>query len=111
SLRRDFEVCAIQEPYVDFRGASRTNPHWQAIYPTTHHSDTNVNAKYKKTRSIILVSAAISTDAWSEIPFDSLDVTGVQLVGDFGTIRIINIYNNCDDNSSLDTVAQYLRSP
>ncbi len=107
-LRRDFEVCAIQEPYIDFCGASRTNPHWQAIYPSNHHGDINIDAKYKKMRSIILVSAAIASNAWSEIPFDSLDITGVQLTGDFGTIRIINIYNNCEDNSSLDTLAQYL---
>ncbi len=52
--------------------------------------------------------AAIASNAWSEIPLDALDITGVQLTGDFGTIRIINIYNNCEDNSSLDTLAQYL---
>lgn len=90
---------------MDFRGKTRTNTHWQAIYPSQHHTDP------ARSRSVTLISAAIATDAWSEIPFPSPDVTGVELRGDFGTIRLINAYNDCEHNDTLDIIAAYLADP
>jgi hypothetical protein len=36
-------------------------------------------------------------------------VTGIQLCGDFGIIHIINIYNDCEHNGSLEVVKEYMR--
>jgi len=105
SLRRDFDVCAIQEPYIDFKGKTRANPHWLPIYPPKH------NENPKNTRSITLVNRRVAADAWTPLPIDSQDVTAIQLQGDYGTIRIINIYNDCNHNDSLTAVVNYLREP
>jgi len=59
----------------------------------------------------MLINRQISTDAWTPIPIDSPDITAVQLQGDFGTIRIINIYNDCNYNDSLTALKNYLREP
>ena len=36
-------------------------------------------------------------------------MTGIQLHGDFGIIHIINIYNDCEHNGSLEVVKEYMR--
>jgi exonuclease III len=105
SLKMDYDVCLIQEPYIDFKGKTRANPHWSVIYPETH------NTNHKATRSLILVNTRLKSDSWTHIPFDSPDVTGIQLVGDFGTLRLINIYNDCNHNDSLTHLSNYLRNP
>ena len=59
----------------------------------------------------MLINRQISTDAWTPIPIDSPDVTAIQLQGDFSTIHVINIYNDCKHNDSLTAVKNYLREP
>jgi len=105
SLGRNFDICALQEPYIDFKAMTRAGPSWIPTYPKNHQKNP------KKTRSIMLINRRISTDAWTPIPIDSPDVTAIQLQGDFGTIRVINIYNDCKHNDSLTAVKNYLREP
>ena len=105
SLGRAFDICALQEPYVDFKGMTRAGSTWIPLYPKNHIKNP------KETRSIMLINQQLSSDAWTPISIDSPDVTAVQLQGDFGTIHIINIYNNCKHNDSLTTVKNYLQEP
>jgi hypothetical protein len=58
SLRKDFEICMVQEPYIDFKGKTRVNPHWLPIYPIKH------NENPKNTRSIIMVNRLVTSDSW-----------------------------------------------
>jgi len=61
------------------------------------------------THSIILVNQDLTSNNWTKISFPSPDVTGIQLWGDFGTLHIINIYNDCKHNRSLEVVKEYMR--
>jgi hypothetical protein len=45
-----------------------------------------------------------------ELPLDSPDLTGVQLWGNVGTIRIINAYIDCNDSTALRTIYEWLVS-
>ncbi|KAF5318094.1 hypothetical protein D9619_012016 [Psilocybe cf. subviscida] len=90
---------------MDPFGFTRTNPHYLTVYPPTNTTN------HKATRSVILVSRNLDSNAHTNININWPDVTAVQLSGDFGTIRIINIYNNCENNNSLTAVAKYLREP
>jgi len=103
--RRDFDICAIQELYINFKGMSRAGSSWISLYPKNHQKTP------KETRSTLLVNRQLSMDAWTPISIDSPDVTAVQLQGDFGTIRIINVYNDCRHNESLTAINKYLREP
>jgi hypothetical protein len=94
SLRRDeYDICLIQEPYVDFRGKTCANQNWTTVYPGTHqeHPDS--------TRSIILVNASLLTNTWKQIDFQHSDITAIEITGNFGTLRIINIYHDCKNNN------------
>ena len=57
----------------------------------------------------MLVNRNISTNNWDEINIISSDVMGVRLHGGFGTIDIVNVYNNCTNNNSLKVVERYMR--
>ena len=104
SLKRNiYDVCAIQEPYIDFQGNTRANRNWTTIYPNTHktHPDS--------TRSVILINANLITDAWKQIDFDHPDITAIEITGQFGTLRIINIYNDGKNNNALTHISAFMR--
>ena len=46
---------------------------------------------------------------WKEVNLVSYDITGVHLHGPFGSICVINIYNDCENNGSLEVVEEYMR--
>ena len=80
-----------------------THTGWLYIYPKQHLLNPN------KTRSVMLINRNISTNNWDEINIISSDVTGVRLHGEFRTIDICNVYNDCTNNDSLKVVEGYMR--
>src|SRR3984957_16807901 len=105
SLKDDkYNIVALQEPHIDFLGRTRANQHWTVVYPKRHLADPN------KTRSIILMNRRISTNIWDEITTESTDVTGIHVKGEFGTICVVNIYNDCENNRSIEVVKEMMRS-
>ena len=52
-----YDIIAIQEPYINFLGNSRSNLGWCSIYLRTHYIDRN-----KHTRSMILISRRMATN-------------------------------------------------
>ena len=81
----------------------RSNLHWTVIYPRLHLKTLS------DMHSVILVNRKMASNNWTEIPFPSQDVTGVCLDGDFRTICIMNVYNDCEHNGSLEVVKEYMR--
>ena len=105
SLRRDdYDICAIQEPYIDFNGKTRANRQWVTVYPITHKEHPDA------TRSVTLVNADLLTDTWRQIQLQHPDITAIEMTGEFGTLRIINIYNDCNNNSTLTHLSAYMRN-
>ncbi|KAJ7021659.1 Endonuclease/exonuclease/phosphatase, partial [Mycena alexandri] len=90
-----FDIALVQEPHVDWRGVSRGKCSFVSIYPPTHAKD------QRATRSAIFVNTRLSSSSWVPIPILSPDITAIDLIGDFGTICIINIYNDGNHNETL----------
>ncbi|KAJ7032166.1 Endonuclease/exonuclease/phosphatase, partial [Mycena alexandri] len=90
-----FDIALVQEPHVDWRGVSRGKRSFVSIYPPTHAKD------QRATQSAIFVNTRLSSSSWAPIPILSPDITAIDLIGDFGTIRIINIYNDGNHNETL----------
>lgn len=65
--------------------------------------------KPQKTRSVILMNWNLPTNNWDGLNIESNDVTGVHLHRTFRTISIINVYNNCKNNGSLEVVEYFMR--
>ncbi|CAK5276987.1 unnamed protein product [Mycena citricolor] len=100
-----YNLALIQEPNINFRGVSRTNYHFTLVYPTTHSLDP------KATQSLILVRTSIPSAKWTKIKIHSPDITAIELQTDQRTIRIMNIYNDCRHNKSLEAIAAYIADP
>ena len=79
SLKRDdFDICAIQKPYINRNGMSRANFQWFTVYPSTHTSAPDA------TRSILLINTNLLTNNWKQIPIPDPDITAIELSGTYG---------------------------
>ncbi|THU83728.1 hypothetical protein K435DRAFT_871008 [Dendrothele bispora CBS 962.96] len=77
---------------------------FHTVYPPKHRDEP------KRTRSVILVHKRITTGAWTAIPINHPDVSAIQVVGNFGTLRIYNIYTDCDHDDTLVALDGYMGS-
>ena len=75
------------------------------VYPSLHYR------LPKDTCSVMLINRNLATNHWESLPLDSLDITVIRLTGEFSTLRIFNIYNDCTHSCSLTCLEQYLLSP
>ena len=94
--RNKYNICAVQEPHIDFKGMTRANYQWFTIYPSTH------TMSPEHTRSVLLINANLLTNDWKQISIPHPDITAIKLSGTFGVIRLFNIYNDCNNNNSLN---------
>jgi hypothetical protein len=97
-----YDLVMIQEPYFDHRKDSRVSSKWIAIYPLKHIDNPSC------TRSMILVNAKISSNSWVALAVVCPDITGIQITGQWGTVRIFNIYNDQAHSCNLTTLKRYL---
>ncbi|KAG2051334.1 hypothetical protein BDR06DRAFT_825220, partial [Suillus hirtellus] len=82
----DFNIVALQEPFINDLGNTKATPDWNVVYPThryTHQS---------RSQAITLIHRRINTNNWRQLPFPSPDVVVIQMNGNFRKITIINIY-------------------
>src|ERR1700692_1475732 len=92
-----YDIVATQEPYINFLGNTQATTHWIAVYPTGHLD------RMDKTRALIMINKySISSNSWTQIDIDSPDVVGIQVVSEQGTLRLVNIYNSCDNVDSME---------
>ncbi|KAF9004987.1 hypothetical protein BDQ17DRAFT_1169568, partial [Cyathus striatus] len=92
----NYDICAVQEPYIGFNGKSHANSYWQPIYPSIHAPEGCVAC------SLLLVSTNVSTNAWTEILVQSSDITAICLhLEDRQVLFIFNIYLACSHNEAL----------
>jgi ribonuclease HI len=92
----DWDVIAIQEPWLDLFKNARGSAYWRILYPTNHLSD-----GASRTRSILLINTNITTDSYTQLDIPSADITAVKFVGAHGNLMLYNIYNDCNHNDSL----------
>jgi hypothetical protein len=99
-----YDICAIQEPYIDFNSNSRTPPNWTTIYPPPHYAN-----RGGRTRSIILISPNITN--CTPIPINSPDVTSIQIETTQGSLRLINAYVDQAHNHTIDIIRLWHDQP
>ena len=97
---REWDIIALQEPYLDYLGLTRANTHWNVIYPSNKNLD-NQN----RVRSIILVNTNIQSSQVQQIKVPSSDITAITITTSTRTLVLFNIYNDNGHNQSIDTLA------
>ena len=104
---KTYDLACIQEPYlnpVGLANASNLRRYWDVIYPTNHHSNP------ERSQSILLVNKNLSKNNWHIVLLDTPNITAIELNGDFGKVRIYNIYNACDHARTLQFLERHMRA-
>lgn len=96
----EYDVLALQEPYLDYLNNTRASRDWHVVYPSTHLTSDQIS------RSITFVRSNIAaTCPWEQLSFPSPDVTVIQFRVPslrpgrhgrpaFDSVTIFNIYND-----------------
>lgn len=100
---QDWDVLAIQEPFLDDVANTRASPSWRVVYPPDHK-----RAGSTRVRSVLLVNTNIATDAYCTLNVPCQDVTAVRFNGEFGFLSLFNVYNDCTHNDSLTALSSFL---
>lgn len=101
--KEGIDIVALQEPCINYYGSTVTTKDWTIVYPTTHALEPT------KTRSLILIRANIRTDSWKQIDISTGDVTAVKITGDWGTLTLCNVYNDCTHDQTLEVLSKLHR--
>ena len=94
-------IVALQEPAINQFGKTIATKDWTPIYPTTH------NTHPKSTQSVILIKSTLMTNSWQQLDSPSGDVTIIQVTGNWGKLTILNIYNDCEHNRTINLLSDF----
>ncbi|CDO73955.1 hypothetical protein BN946_scf185043.g2 [Trametes cinnabarina] len=97
----DFDILALQEPYLSFLGLSMATPNWRVVYPTPHGTHS-----VSRSRSLILVNKRLSTNAWNPIPLPHPDVTAVTIRTGNTAVHLFNLYIDGDHDMAIRAVSR-----
>ena len=98
----DWDIIALQEPPVDRLSNTKANHCWCMVYPT------HKLAKGVKPRTVTLINSKISTNCWEQIDFPSANVVIVRTRTTEGMCTIINVYNDCKHDRTLEELERFL---
>jgi hypothetical protein len=96
---KEWDIIALQEPYLDHLHLTRANPHWNVIYP----SNKNLNNQ-PHSCSIIFLNTNIHSEQTSQISINSSNITAVSIVTNSRPLIIINMYNDNNNNNNNNTI-------
>jgi len=99
----DISIVALQEPPVNFLNLTVASRNWTPVYPSTHLTSPD------KTRSLTLISAALSSESWEQVMYPLGDVTIVSMKANSGKIFIVNIYNDGNSNETISQLTEFHR--
>lgn len=99
----EWDIIAIQEPWLDHFNNARGSSFWRVLYPSIHLQD-----EASRTRSILLINTNIATDAYSQLDIPNADITAVKFTNEIGSMSIFNIYNDCTHNDNIQALSLYL---
>ena len=93
---KDWDILALQEPWIDSYRNSRGSQYWRVIYPANFYEEDRT-----RVRSILLVNTNLSTDCYIPLLIPHSDITALRFKGDNGFLSVFNIYNEITNNDTL----------
>ena len=100
-LHKNWDILALQEPYIDTFGNTKANSRWHVVYLLSHLTNNTTN------RSVILVNAVLDVNKWAQIPVeDTNDISAIQLATPRGHITIFNLYVDCNHSEALSALGR-----
>ena len=104
-LHKNWDILALQEPYIDALGNIKANSWWHVVYPSPHLTNSTID------RSVLFINATLDVNRWAQIPVKgSNDMSAIQLHTPKGRVMIFNLYVDCNHSEALTAVCQTIRS-
>lgn len=79
TVKDKFDILCLQEPHFDFQELTRATPVWRVVMPSRYVRKEGRPRREDVPRAIILVHERISTNGWTQIDLDSLDLVEFSL--------------------------------
>lgn len=95
-----FDILALQEPYINFLGNTRANPKWRVHYPDQHKIEP------KHTCTLFLVNTRLSSNSWTPLSINSNDLAAIKIRTQDCDVVIFNIYNDGQHSNTLTLLEQ-----
>jgi len=100
---KDWDVIALQEPWIDSFGNSQSTQYWRVVYPANFYDEGR-----PRIRSVLLINTNLSTDCYSIIPVKHSNITAVRFKGENGYLSLFNIYNEITNNDTISFLDDYV---
>ena len=100
---QDWDIIALQEPWIDSFSNLRGTQHWRVMYPMNFYME-----GHPCICSILLINTNLSTDCYSVLPIMHSDVTAVHFKGTNGFLSVFNIYNEITNNEMITCLDSFL---
>jgi hypothetical protein len=100
-VMKGINIIVLQEPALSESGLTIASRDWITIYPSEYTNNP------LKIRSITLIRADTSSESWNQLKFPSSDVTVMQITGPWGKITIFNIYNDGEQDDTINLLMDY----
>ena len=95
-LHKNWDILAIQEPYIDTLSNTQANSWWHVVYPSPNLTNGTID------RSVLLVNTVLDVNRWAQIPVKgSNDMSAIQLHTPKGHVTIFNLYVDCNHSEAL----------
>jgi hypothetical protein len=85
----NYDIAALQEPYLDHNQRTRANLRWHVIYPSPYYND---EGNQRSTCSALLINTKLESSSWSQVDIQSWDITAVEIHNTHHTLLLINAY-------------------
>ena len=105
AVGNDYDMICLQEPHFDFQEKTRATGVWRVVLPSRYVSA--AQERRQVPRAAILVHESLSTNNWTQIDIDSLDVVAIQLASEQGVVNVYNIYNDCTHSDTIHTLERH----
>ncbi len=97
----DYDILALQEPYLTFLNLTSSTSHWHVIYPSTHRKE-----GAGRSRAITLVNKKLSIDSWSTIATEHPDIAAVSIRSEDATVHVFNLYVDGEHDTALHAASR-----
>ena len=101
----NYDILALQEPYLDTLKNTRATRHWIVHYPTVRDRDTS-----GRTRATILVNKHLSTGSWAPLMVPHPDIAAITIKTGEARLHLLNLYVDGEYDTAIHAATRGDRS-
>ena len=103
AIKGNWDILAIQEPYINSVGNTRASQHWASYYPST-----KLQPDHDPIRTVILINSKIQSEHIEQLHIASSDITAIKISAPNHSLTIFNIYNDCNHSRTITVLHDYI---